>query len=70
MTIILLVVELLSLGLFIVNETFWTKDPLIPLSLMKTNGIGLVYMTQILLCLSFFGVSYIQGLHPYITHFE
>jgi len=53
----LLVALILFGALFIVNEAFWAKDPLIPLELVVTNGIGLVWLTQMLLNIALFGVS-------------
>jgi hypothetical protein len=44
-------------ALFVANERFWAKDPLIPLELATTNGIGLAWLTQILLNLAMFSVS-------------
>jgi hypothetical protein len=34
---------------FVLTEAFWAKQPLIPLSLMRTKGIGLFCLVQIFL---------------------
>lgn len=41
---------LLAGVLFALNEKFWTKDPLLPFWLLKTNGIGITFVGQI--CIS------------------
>ncbi|CEJ58991.1 hypothetical protein PMG11_07629 [Penicillium brasilianum] len=43
--------------LFCLNERYWTKTALIPLSLLKTNGIGLAYIAQLLTMFTFCGFS-------------
>lgn len=47
--------------LFCLNERYWTKTALIPLSLLKTNGIGLAYIAQLLTMFTFCGVSCFLG---------
>ncbi|KAE8333054.1 major facilitator superfamily domain-containing protein [Aspergillus sergii] len=55
-TIVLGVVLILSGVTFTVNEVFWANDPLIPFWLMKTRGIGLVFLSQIFILASQFGL--------------
>lgn len=45
--------------LFCLNERYWTKTALVPLCLLKTNGIGLAYIAQLLTMFTFCGVSFV-----------
>lgn len=47
-------------ALFVANEAFWAKDPLMPLKLAATNGIGLAWLTQVLLNIAIFSVSQVN----------
>ncbi|KAJ5888715.1 transporter [Penicillium taxi] len=47
--------------LFGMNEKFLTSDPLIPLRLFKSNGIGVVYLIQFLIHFAFYGVCHSQA---------
>ena len=42
---------------FFLTEAFWAKQPLIPISLLRTNGIGLICLGQILLMCGRLSVS-------------
>lgn len=41
--------------LFLINERCWTRMPLISLELIKTNGIGAIYLVQLILFFSYGG---------------
>ncbi|KAB8216637.1 major facilitator superfamily domain-containing protein [Aspergillus novoparasiticus] len=56
MQISLLVVILISALLFGLNEKYFTKDPLMPLWLLRTNGIGFVFIGQIFILFSEFSL--------------
>jgi len=43
--------------LFGINERCWTNTPLVPLKLLKTNSVGLMYLAQFFLLFSYGGVS-------------
>ncbi|KAJ5087827.1 hypothetical protein N7456_011443 [Penicillium angulare] len=47
-----------SVLLYGINERCWTNAPLAPLELLKTNGIGAIYLTQLFLFFSYGGVEY------------
>ena len=47
----------LSWVAFFLTEAFWAKQPLIPISLLRTNGIGLICLGQILLMCGRLSVS-------------
>lgn len=62
-----LVAALILFGaLFAIDEAFWAEDPLIPLELAVTNGIGIAWTAQSLLNIATFSVSQEQCLF-YIT---
>lgn len=46
MLLTLLGVELSMMILFVLNETMWAKDPLIPFRLIKANGAGFICLAQ------------------------
>ncbi|KAJ5287198.1 hypothetical protein N7478_002884 [Penicillium angulare] len=46
-----------SVLLYGINERRWTNAPLVPLELLKTNGIGAIYLTQVFLFFSYGGVG-------------
>lgn len=46
-----------SLALFCINERCWTSTPLVPLQLIKSNGIGAIYLAQLVLFFSYGGVG-------------
>lgn len=48
--------------LYGLNERYWTKAALVPLNLLKTNGIGLAYIAQFLAMFTFCGVSLLLSL--------
>ncbi|KAJ5887874.1 Vacuolar membrane amino acid uptake transporter fnx2 [Penicillium taxi] len=53
-----LVAALIIFGvLFVIDEAFWAKDPLIPLDLAATNGIGIAWTAQVLLNIGLFSVG-------------
>jgi MFS family permease len=54
-TVILAITIILGIS-FALNERFWSKDPLVPLWLLKTNGIGANYIAQFLIFFAQFGV--------------
>lgn len=56
MSLTLLGVELSMILLFVLNETMWAKDPLIPFHLIKANGTGLICLAQCFIQFSLFGV--------------
>lgn len=60
MSLTLLGVELSMILLFVLNETMWAKDPLIPFHLIKANGTGLICLAQCFIQFSLFGVWKIQ----------
>lgn len=57
---IILTIFFASILLFGINERYWTGTPLIPLQLIKTSGIGSIYLSQILLFFSYGGVGRLQ----------
>lgn len=52
---------LISSVLFLANETYMASDPLIPLSLLRSPNLGLIYITQFFIAISIFGVSCTTG---------
>ena len=49
---------LASVVTFAINERHWTRSPLIPMKLIKTNKIGIMYVAQFFLFFSYGGVSW------------
>ncbi|OBT67636.1 hypothetical protein VE03_03825 [Pseudogymnoascus sp. 23342-1-I1] len=67
-TAVLLAVVLVAGILFGLNEAFWTRDPLMPFWLLKTKGIGIVYIGQVLVEFSLF--SLISNISEYFIRTE
>lgn len=56
-------------ALFGLNERYWAKTALVPMYLLKTNGIGLAYIAQFLAMFTFCGVSFVlRLLHDEFSH--
>jgi MFS family permease len=51
--------------LFGLNERYWAKTALVPMHLLKTNGIGLAYISQFLAMFTFCGVSFVSSYLAY-----
>ncbi|OQE25287.1 hypothetical protein PENSTE_c006G07571 [Penicillium steckii] len=47
---------LASVVTFAINERYWTSSPLIPMKLIKTNKIGIMYVAQFILFFSYGGI--------------
>lgn len=45
---VLLAIKSVFLILFLLNEGLWAKDPLVPFELVKSNGIGIACIVQVL----------------------
>lgn len=62
LTWIVVTVLIISSVSFILQEIFFAKNPLIPMRLLTTNGIGATFLLQILAMAAMFGVSVIRYL--------
>jgi hypothetical protein len=49
---------------FCVNEAYWTQEPLLPLSLLSLDKLGLSYAAQLFIGLASYAVRFPPPPHP------